>query len=455
MQDHLNGFRNRRQIMLSGRRSVYGRWPAVWGVVCGLLLAALPATAQEALQNMQAGDANASSRTQQMQSSQQDYTYRNGDFRLLVLPSLGLDWNDNINLSHNNTMDDYIVKPAVGITASYPFTQQNLLYLNVSIGYDRYLNHPSLSTFDLNSSSGTGLSFDIGIKHVTLNLHDWMNYTQDAAQNGAVASTVNGSVVNTESYGTFQNTAGLSATWDLNQVTLSAGYDHQNVLATSGSFNNINHASEMLFARAGFQVHPKILLGLESTASFTTYDQSGSSTSLNDNNAYTVGPYITLTPDAYFQMTARGGFSTYQFQQTSSAIQTSSQDSWYAGLTVSHQPTDFMSYSLAVGREVQLGIQSDLVQDWYVRPSITWKIIRGFDFDTSFFYEHGTQGVGNVAGNFTESYDQYGGGLSLQHALTSRLSLAVNYRLTLRSSNIANNGYTQNLVGLQLTYHPQ
>ena len=45
-----------------------------------------------------------------------------------------------------------------------------------------------------------------------------------------------------------------------------------------------------------------------------------------------------------------------------------------------------MSYSLDIGREVQLGAQSDLVEDWYVRPNITWKIIRGLEFNTGSFF---------------------------------------------------------------------
>lgn len=441
------------------RGSLIQRNPVLGAARCGwvvvfLLAMMFPAKAQEALKNMQAGNANAASRSQQMQSQQpQDYTFKNGDFRLLVLPSLGLDWNDNVNLSKTNTWEDYIVKPAVGVTASYPFSQRNLLYVNVTAGYNRYLQHSSLSTFDLNSSSGTGLSFDIGIKDVTLNLHDWLRYMQDASQNATVANTAN--------YGTFNNTAGLSATWDLNQVSLSAGYDHQNVLSTSSQFNNINHSAEMFFARSGFQVHPQVNLGLETTASFTRYDQSGSSTSnaLNDNDAYTVGPYATFHYSEFLTATARGGYSTYQFQQTSSSIQTSSQDTWYAGLTLTHQPRESISYSLAVGRESSLGTQSDLTEDWYVRPNITWNIIKDWSFTTSFSYQHGKQGVGSVGnsvtGNLNETYDWYNGGLSLRHALTSRLSVALNYRLTVRSSSNAGDSYTQNLVGLQLTYHPQ
>jgi hypothetical protein len=444
--------KNDRQVERRRVMGVFGRH----GLAVLMLLATRSALAQEALQNSLAGDAAAESRSQAMGSPQvsQDYTFKQGDFRLLLMPAMGLDWNDNVNLSKTNALEDVIVMPSLGITLSYPFSENNLLYLNLAVGYDWYLNHPAWSSFDLNSTSGTGLSFDIDVKDITINLHDWISYVQGLGQNASVANTASSTVANSATYGTIQNTAGLSATWDLNQVKLSLGYDHQNVLATSSQFSQINHASEMLFARAGLQVHPKVTTGLESTAAFTAYDEN----LLNDNNTYTVGPYCEFRPDAFFKITVRGGYSTYQFQNTSTVIQTASQNSWYAGLTISHQATEFLTYSLEAGRESQFGVQSDLVEDWYVRPTLTWRVITGLDLLTSFFYEHGNQGVGSVGslpGGSNETYDWYGGGLSLQHALTSRLTLGLTYRITVRSSSGLNDSYVQNLAGLQITYRPQ
>lgn len=448
-----NRQQRRRPAALALRSGGAGRlcfWVAC--VVCAFFWTA---PAQEALSNLQAGRTAAAARDQQMQAT--DYTIKSGDFRMLVTPSMTAEWNDNVNASETNAMDDYILKPAVGIASSYQLTQRNLLFLDVTLGYDRYLLNPSWSSFELNSASGTGLSFDLGIKDVTLNLHDWMRYTQDSSQSPQVA--------NTASYGTFQNTAGLAADWALNQASLSAGYDHQNVIATSAQFDSTTRASEMFFIRPGLQVHPQVTVGLEATASLTTYDKH----ILNDNQAYTVGSYVDLLPGEALHLTARGGFSTFQFQNTSkintviiipgsvtfSKVTTSDQNSWYAGLNLSHRLNDGIAYSLDAGHEVQLGIQSDLTEDWYVRPNINWNVIKDWNFITGFFYEHGRQGVGNVTGNFNETFDWYGGELHISHPLTKSLTLAFNYRLTLRSSDQPNNGYTQNLVGLTLTYQPK
>lgn len=403
------------------------------------------ASAQEALLNSLNGQSVAAAQAKSLQN--QDYTFKYGDFRMLVSPYMSAQWNDNVHLSENNPVDDYILTPGVGINSTYPLTEQNVLFLDVTIGYERYLKHPNLSAFTINSTSRTGISFDIGIKTVTLNVHDWFSYTQDAAQSSAVANTQSGT------YGTFQNTAGLSATWDLNQVTLSAGYDHQNVLATSAQYDYTSHSSELFFIRAGAQVHPEVLIGLETTATLTSYTKD----QLNNNDAYTVGPYVTFKPGNYFQMTARGGYSTYQFQQTSQFIRTSSQNTWYADLNVTHQALDWMTYGLDAGHETVLGVQSDLTEDWYVRPNVTWMIIKNLNIMTGFFWEHGEQGLGStgsVSGGQTETehYDWYGGNLSLNHDLTSRLNVGLDYRLTVRSSDLADRGYTQNLVGLRLTY---
>lgn len=413
----------------------------VWAVtVIFLLNAGSALMAQEALQNQAFGEDAALARTKQLQN--QNYTVKYGDFRLLATPYVGVQWNDNVNLSETNKMDDYIISSGVGLVSSYPLTQRNVLFLDITIGYDRYLNHPSLSTLNLNSTSGTGLSFDIGIKDVSINLHDWVSYVQDASQNAAVANTAN--------YGTFQNTAGIAATWDLNKASLSGGYDHQNVMSTSAEFDNINHSSEMFFLRSGLQVHPQVTVGVESTAAFTTYSQD----KLNNNDAYTLGLYTDYSPDSFIKVSARGGFTTYQFQNSSPTTVTSDQNSWYADLDLSHQVTEAITYSLTAGRAVQLGTQSDLNENWHVRPNINWNIIKDWAINTSLFYEHGKEGVGNVVGNVTETYDWYGGELILSHELTKHFSLSVNYRLTMRSSDTADNSYTQNLVGLQLTYHP-
>ena len=67
----------------------------------------------------------------------------------------------------------------------------------------------------------------------------------------------------------------------------------------------------------------------------------------------------------------------------------------------------------------------------------------------------GNRALGNVAGNLTETFDWLGADVGASYSILKKLSLGLNYRLTLRSSNIANDEYTQNFVSLSLTYQTQ
>jgi hypothetical protein len=398
------------------------------------------APAQEALRSSMAGIAAAEARRIRPESL--PYTFKSGDLRMLVTPSLGLDWNDNIYTSETGEEDDFILRPELRLNLNYPISRYNLLYLDVGFGYDHYFDHDELSTWRL--QSGSGISFDIYVKDFWINLHDRFQYVQDSAQEAAVA--------NTAQYGTFENTAGLSVTWDLQDVTLSAGYDHLNVISPEDEFESQDRAAELLFARAGLRVHPRVLVGLEGTASFTRYEQAY----LNDNTGYSLGTYADWQPGAYFRVQPRGGYSLYRFDQTSRFIEADDRSSsWYADLTVSHQPTDILSYSLSVGHELRPGVQSDLIEDTYVRWNGSWALLKHVTFTTTLAYEHGEQDDSTAIGNFSETYDWFGGGVGLNYAFMKAASVSLNYRLTLRASDVATREYTQNLIQLQLTYRPR
>src|SRR5207253_1126857 len=81
-----------RGLRIGARR---GRWLAA-----SIFLASRMASAQEALRNSLASQVTAQARRVQQESGL--YTVKAGDFRLLVTPSLRIDWNDNVNVSKSN-----------------------------------------------------------------------------------------------------------------------------------------------------------------------------------------------------------------------------------------------------------------------------------------------------------------------------------------------------------------
>lgn len=367
------------------------------------------------------------------------YTIRQGDFRLLISPSLGIDWNDNINTSRSDPRDDFILRPLLRLTASYPLTQKNLLRLNVGVGYDHYFEHSELSTWRLTSDSA--LSFDMMIKDVLINLHNRVSYTRDSAERGEVAGTAE--------QGTLNNTTGIGLQWNLGDVVLGGGYDRQYAFSLADSLKYQNRATDILSVRAGLQVHPQLQVGVESPLTFTSYDQPV----LNDNMGYGGGVYADWRPGTVISLQPRFGYSAYDFRQTSQFLPARDVEAFYGSLTLTHQPRDPIQYSLSAGHELRLGLQTDSIEASYVRLSVNWALRRRFSVRPAFFYEHG-KSDGQVLSSRvgSETYDWYGPDITFSADLTEKLRLSLNYRLTLRDSSEPSREYAQNRVGLLASY---
>jgi hypothetical protein len=106
------------------------RFSVSWAVASALA-AAGPAFAQESLRNSLAGDAAAAAQRQQKDS--QLYTYKLGDFKLLAVPSLEVDYNDNVVLQKTGKESDVILKPLLQLVGSYPITEPPHLFRGIGI----------------------------------------------------------------------------------------------------------------------------------------------------------------------------------------------------------------------------------------------------------------------------------------------------------------------------------
>jgi hypothetical protein len=371
-----------------------------------------------------------------MAGSDLPYTFKKGDFRLLLSPSFSTEWNDNVNGSSAGE-DDFILRPMLQIDASYPITRNNLLRLNVGVGYDQYLDNTELSTWRL--QSGTALSFDLVVDDFLINLHDRVSYMRSAARRGDTAGVAE--------QGNLENTAGILVTRNLGRGQVSLGFDHQNAFPTTEAQEFQARATEIVSLRGGVRLRPDLLVGLESPLTFTAYDLPV----LNDNTGYGGGVYAEWLLGTSLSVLPRAGYSVYDFRQTSLFVLATDMDSWYADVTIRHQPREAISYSISVGHELRLGLQADAITAWYVRPNINWQMTQRISVQPLFFYEHGSQGPGLGFPN-GEDYDWYGTGISANASITSKLRATLSYRLTLRSSNVDLRSFDQNIVTLGLTY---
>lgn len=409
------------------------RRPAYWLLLVALLAALPGATrAQESLRSSLAVEQAARARRA---NADIPYNIKFGEARVRFTAGMGIEYNDNINVSESGEVDDIVFRPDVTTELFWPITDQNAIQLSLSLGYNKYLDNDNADSFLIRP--GSLLTFDIKVENFNINLHDRFSFFQDPIQQGAISGTNN---INSR-YGIGENVIGVGVDWDLNKLVVSAGYDHSISFATSQEFEYLNRASDYFYIRPFVLAAPELTVGAEFTAGLSTYDQS----QLNDSEQYSIGPFVDWQLSQFMRLGVRAGYQTYSFDSATNATDTSS---YYATVTLDHDLNRYVRYSLGGGHLVSLGVNSDAINLTFVRLTARWQVLRQTDLSTDIFFEHGEE-TGSVN---PETFDRVGFSISLGYRLTEKLNANLRYSITDKSSDQPLRGYLQNVIGLNLYY---
>jgi hypothetical protein len=362
------------------------------------------------------------------------YTFRVRDLRVIVTPTLGIEWNDNVFVSDANKDWDVSFSPRLDLHAIHPLGANNRLSLDVGVGYQKYVRNDELDRLLI--TPGSTFDFDFAVGDVRFNVHDRLTYELDPVANGAVAGT--------GSYGGLDNMAGTMVSWQLHRINLSAGYDFIRFISESDDQSYLDRITHACLARIGVEVYPDVIVGTEASAAPTSYDDSY----LNDSIGYSLGGYADWKVTDHFTVAPRGGYSLTTFSTSDVLGDQPDYSGFYFGLNVDHRPNETISYHLAADRKIQPGANANLTDTYAATLAVTWAFIRDLPFTTSIFYENGKQTGGGLA----ESWVRYSGSISLNQEITRRLNASVSYGLTYRDSDLADRDYLQNRVTFTLAY---
>src|SRR2546423_8713855 len=264
------------------------------------LLCLAPAIrAQEAVRPSLAGEAAAEARRQSFEHI--PYNLLLGPVRFLFSTTLGVEYNDNINLAETGKQEDVIIRPQFNVDAIWPVTQLNTLRLDLGMGYDFYLNHSNANTNGVLISPGSQLAFDIFVQDFRINVHDRFSLQEDPVAELQLSNVVD--------CGRFENTLGVAVLWDLNKAVLTFGYDHYTYISATSTFDYLDRNAEELTFSAYFALTSTTGAGLESSAVFNYYDKNF----LNDSITYSIGPFVETQITNYLKLRASAGVQFINF----------------------------------------------------------------------------------------------------------------------------------------------
>ena len=431
------------------------------------LLGAAPIVrAQDAVRPSLAGEAAAEARRQSIDKI--PYNLQLGPMKLRFSATIGVEYNDNINLAEDASallpspggpilvttqqQSDFIVRPQLNLNALWPITQLNTLKLDVGVGYAFYLDHSNYNTNGVLVNPGSQIAFDIFVSDFRINLHDRFSLEQDPVAEIALS--------NVADYGRFQNTAGISVLWDLNAAVVTVGYDHYNFISTTDTFDYLDRNADMVNGSIAFTPNSTMSIGLEGAFVDTYYDQN----ILNDSQTYSAGAFLETQITSFVKLRVAGGYQNIDFDNTGLVNDPHDLKDYYANALLSHRVNSVLTHSLSAGHETQLGINSNYIKLNYVRHTANWNILYHTLLSTELFYENAKDSGGNgplfvpAPGVFlfnpfvAEHIHRYGGALTLGYQLTQHVTLGLRYQYTQKDSDQVLRDYSQNRVSLDGTY---
>ncbi|PYJ89524.1 MAG: hypothetical protein DME70_01955 [Verrucomicrobia bacterium] len=431
-----------------------------------LLFAAGILRAQDAIRPSLAGEAAAEARRQSIDKI--PYNLQVGPIKFRFSATMGVEYNDNVNLAEDGSVvflsptgpilvttspqEDFILRPQINLDALWPITQLNTLRLDIGIGHAFYLDHSNYDTNSVLISPGSQLAFDIFVGDFRINLHDRFSLEQDPVAEVALS--------NVADYGRFQNTAGISVLWDLNQAVVTLGYDHYTFISTTTAFDYLDRNADIVSGTIGFTPSSNLTVGLEGSFVNTYYDQNV----LNDSRTYSGGAFVEMQLTSYLKLRVAGGYQAIDFDNTGLVNDAHDLNDYYANALLSHRVNSVLTHNLSVGHETQLGVNSNYVKLNYARHTSTWNIFYHTLFSTELFYEDADDsggsgilfrpipGVPNINPFVAEHIHRYGGALSLGYQLTPHVTLGFRYQYTQKDSDQPLRDYRQNRVAIDGTY---
>ena len=350
----------------------------------------------------------------------------------------GVEYNDNINRSGTNPIDDVITSTLLNIDMNYQVTQNNRLSLTTAIGFDNYWNHPELSpygdgNFVLNVLPGSTLAFDIKAGPVFITIYDRIS-VRPAVRND-FALTRN------QVFGVFQNDVGIAANWRINSAwTLAVNLMHSDAFALNDNNqsglkgidneDSFSRTTDSLHASLSFSPTGTWAAGLEGGVTDLKYKQDFNPDGLLTN----AGLFLALPLAKNTYMRVAGGWQNFEFDDVGYKVygtpprslttgDLSDLSDFYYSVVLSNQLNSRVSHSLSFGREAALNVTSNYVIADYVNYGISFIAWKGSRISLSSYVEQAEMS----GGVYAQETLQYGLDLHLAHRITSKLTGGIGY----------------------------
>lgn len=394
------------------------------------------------------------------EKSEDQYNIAVGPVRLSVAVGVGLEWNDNIALSQDDRMSDFILRPLVNVDFMWPISEGNTLKFTTGLSWAKYFDHSEFDSGGLLVSPTSELAYTFQVAAFEITLRDRFSYQEEPYQFATLSNVVR--------YQRYENQAGIDFKWNVNEkLTLNFGYDHYNLWSKNDTFSSEDHSIDTIYLRPQYQLTPGMKVGLVGSYSFINFDSSDRA----DGKNIMVGPFVDWDITPYLNAYLEVGYQGMEYDGTSDFsggfykavnpdlfdaltddqrklfTDSSSGDSVYFKFQLTHTPNDVFEHGILASKTAEIGLGTNFYDLYHIEYGATYKGLYHTEISPVLFYEYY-----ETSSDLSEKAHRVGAALGIRYHVTTSLTLGLDYRYLWKDSNIDGADYYQNLVFLSAYY---
>lgn len=376
------------------------------------------------------------------------YNFAIGPVQFGLAIGVGIEYNDNINLSDNDPLEDFILRPLLDIQGVWHLTDLNTLSLSLGASYAKYFDHPNYDSRSVLLSPNSELAFTFFLGQVMFTVRDRFSYQEDTYDVPLIADIQ-------EPYRRWENQIGFSMDWALNdKVNIETGFDHYNLWTIGNDFPYEQRAIETVFLRPSYQISPGLKLGLNSSYSYIDF----SNDNRPDGFGVLVGPFIEWQISEYTNLYLEAGYQALEFEQLGLSQEEANavngilfndqnSNSYYIKFEINNKPSDVFDHRLSFSRTTELAFYSNYYELYHVEYDANWKAFKHTEISPVLFYEYYT-----TSGDLGETAQRFGAAIGLRYHFSNSVTLGLDYRFITQDSDVPDADYVQNVAFLSIYY---
>jgi predicted porin len=318
----------------------------------------------------------------------------------------------------------------------WPISRENVLQLELGVGYRWYLNHPSIQSISILPNSR--IDYRIFVKDVKINIHDIVQIQVDPISR----PDLSGNEAATE-FRRLSNTAGFIAEWrPVAPLGLLAGYDFTLDRSLTEAFTSLDRDAHTLFAGAQYTLTPRLSVGLNASYALVNYLEEVQ----NDATSYSVGPIAHYELSSFVSLDAAVGYAVSTFDDTGTIGDSADYRGTSIQFGVRHLINSRMSQELRLRQGADLGLGSNYNDVLAVQHSLQLELTSALTLHSRLVYEH--LKASNSGGETASRYLYY---LGTSYQLTRLWRLGAAYSVSMKDSDLSGRDYLQNRLTLDLS----